>query len=373
MKLLFWIACISCSVHGMIEHVNDPPSITSGGPEAERQKLHETYYGPWPIKWPGASDGMLKFYSEREEWIMRNSEPESQKRFEFWLDFVQMQIHPTFTNKGYELFDLPEDLHAKLKKYFATNYLEQEAAKEGDAGGGYEIMNGSRKLVNLPPDLKSEVARTLQGTHEAWAGNISLEFHGLYGIRVYEKGSALKHHVDQAETHIISAILHIAHDYDNQTDSWPIEVVGHDGLNHKVEMAEGQMVLYESSKCYHGRPGTFQGKYYASAFLHFKPHVWNYNAFHRVAALPPHWRYTYERWKHEIRPTLFPVRKPTRGVHIVFKLQNSLQEAVALYWENLDGKLERLGVIQPGEEKTERSWLMQAFVAKDLLGRTLKR
>merc|ERR1712216_29480 len=138
--------------------------------------------------------------------------------------------------------------------------------------------------------------------------NVPLEYTSLYGIRTYENGSTLAMHVDRASTHVISAIIHIARDYgiaDDSEGTWPIQIVDLWGVHRKVELKPGQMLLYESSKCTHGRPEPFRGKYYASAFIHFKPvQEWPYGNNHRVGAVPEHFNWDYDSWKAEILPNL---------------------------------------------------------------------
>ena len=42
-------------------------------------------------------------------------------------------------------------------------------------------------------------------------------------------GSSLGFHTDRVDSHIISGILHVAHQYDDDSVTWPIEIEGHDG------------------------------------------------------------------------------------------------------------------------------------------------
>ena len=39
-------------------------------------------------------------------------------------------------------------------------------------------------------------------------------------------------------------------------------------------MEPGEMVLYESARCQHGRPEPFRGEFFANAFTHFRPAEW---------------------------------------------------------------------------------------------------
>lgn len=100
-------------------------------------------------------------------------------------------------------------------------------------------------------------------------------------------------HNDKPFTHVISTIVHIAHEYDNDNVTWPLEIEDHDGNLHSVEMEAGDMVYYESAKCLHGRMTEFLGKYYGSIFVHYQPvdlDVWNYKVEDVINAVPPHWR-----------------------------------------------------------------------------------
>ena len=61
---------------------------------------------------------------------------------------------------------------------------------------------------------------------------------------------------------------------------WPLEIKSHDGQFHYVNMKPGDMLLYESARCLHGRPQPFEGDSYANIFLHFKPTApgaWDYD------------------------------------------------------------------------------------------------
>lgn len=87
----------------------------------------------------------------------------------------------------------------------------------------------------------------------------------------------------QTETHVISAIIHIAHD---TSAPWPIQIEDHNGELISVALEEGQMMFYESAKCLHGRMQQMKGKYYGSLFVHYQPvdtSIWNYSTEVRVA------------------------------------------------------------------------------------------
>jgi hypothetical protein len=43
------------------------------------------------------------------------------------------------------------------------------------------------------------------------------------------------------QTHVISSIVHIAHEYDDDNRPWPIEIEDHDGVLHAVNLEPGQV------------------------------------------------------------------------------------------------------------------------------------
>ena len=101
---------------------------------------------------------------------------------------------------------------------------------------------------------------------------------------------ALWMHVDKVQTHIISMILHI--DSSDDAEPWPIFIEDFQGRTHEVILTPGDILFYESSKCFHGRPRRLNGSWYSSIFVHYYPkHGW-YEQNHELEAhysVPPHW------------------------------------------------------------------------------------
>jgi hypothetical protein len=48
-------------------------------------------------------------------------------------------------------------------------------------------------------------------------------------------------HYDKVHTHVISSIVHIAHEYDNDDEPWPIQIEDHDGVLHDYNLEAGQV------------------------------------------------------------------------------------------------------------------------------------
>lgn len=117
-----------------------------------------------------------------------------------------------------------------------------------------------------------QILVALKPYHEAWAG-VPLKGAMAYGLRVYRNDSNLHMHVDKSNTHIISCILHVDHDQDPESEPWPIVIEDFQGNTNEVFLESGDLLFYESSKCLHGRPKRFKGKWYSSLFVHYYPAV----------------------------------------------------------------------------------------------------
>ena len=96
-------------------------------------------------------------------------------------------------------------------------------------------------------------------------------------------------HVDKLKTHVISCILHVDHSEDSEP--WPILIEDFAGNSNEVTLESGDMLFYESSKCIHGRPTPFNGSWYSSLFVHYRPVDWNHHSIDLEShyAVPPHW------------------------------------------------------------------------------------
>jgi prolyl 4-hydroxylase len=81
-------------------------------------------------------------------------------------------------------------------------------------------------------------------------------------------GSVLNSHVDRVSTHAVSVIINVDQDVD---EAWPLEIYSHDGSAHNVTIQQGDMLLYESASCIHGRPTPLNGRAFVNVFCHTRP------------------------------------------------------------------------------------------------------
>jgi len=117
------------------------------------------------------------------------------------------------------------------------------------------------------PSIRATIHKELQPLHEEFCG-VSIEPSFIYGIRSYTKGATLINHVDRVETHHISSIIIVDKDlrcgcqHKEFADDWPLDIQDHDGNWHKVYAEVGDIILYESAICEHGRQEPFGGEYF---------------------------------------------------------------------------------------------------------------
>eukprot|EP01038_Epipyxis_sp_PR26KG_P011470 gene11470-15363_t len=264
-------------------------SIESRPTEEERVRQWYAKGNTWPPQWQSEAESYNAAMRAREEEIMRI--PGSNERWENWVQHTQALMVPKFTELGFEVIQIPDDIFAKLKKTVDDRLSDWDNIRlENQIDVVYTPLPS--KFIDIGP-LSSEVMEKVRPLHEQWAGGIELAGTSAYGIRMYQNGSTLAFHHDRTSTHVISSIIHIAHEYYDENDPWPIEIIDHNGNMHAVNLEPGQMLFYESAKCVHGRRKRFNGKYYASIFVHYKPvdrSIWSYTVEDVIANVPPFWQ-----------------------------------------------------------------------------------
>jgi hypothetical protein len=192
-------------------------------------------------------------------------------------------LAPNYTEYGFGLARCPDELIAALRKGVHDGI---ETASEEEKTE--EIVSPKRPWFIQRQDLVNRVLHELQPYAEQWSG-MKLNPWGAYGFRLYRNESTLFMHIDRMQTHIISFILHI--DSSDDAEPWPIFIEDFNGNTHEVILTPGDMLFYESSKCFHGRPRKLNGSWYSSIFVHYTPHEWA-NVDHELEAdyaVPPVW------------------------------------------------------------------------------------
>ena len=115
--------------------------------------------------------------------------------------------------------------------------------------------------------IKEIIQEELQPIHEEFIEHKArLKPKWIYGIRSYKNGAILENHTDTIETHHISSIIIV----DKKVDKdWPLDIQDHAGNWHKIYAEPGDMILYESAICLHGRTEPFEGEYFRNFYTHY--------------------------------------------------------------------------------------------------------
>lgn len=176
------------------------------------------------------------------------------------------ELLPNFTSSGFK----KERLDPKLFKKILNYYKDNEHRAEIEIVEGFiqksQDNEPASSLVNLDDYLKTEIHKNLKPILERWS-NIALEPTFVYGIRVYGKDAILKEHRDREQTHVVSAIINIDQEVDND---WPLFIEDHHYRKHKIILSPGEVFFYEGARLKHGRPLPLEGQKYANIFCHFK-------------------------------------------------------------------------------------------------------
>jgi len=190
---------------------------------------------------------------------------------------------PNFTEFGYGLTSAPEALLQQLQEVLYAG-MEQGTMRAEEPS---DSIKGDPNFIDVSANLLDRSIQMLKPIMEAWSGT-KLIGNNAYGLRVYLNESSLNMHIDKVETHVISAIMHVGHD--DKGDPWPLVIEDFQGNTVEVNLEAGDILLYESSKCYHGRPRPFNGEWYTSLFLHWYPVDWDPDITMKTHyRVPPTW------------------------------------------------------------------------------------
>jgi len=243
---------------------------------------------PWKPTFQEEHPSYRSAMEQREREIMELQGQD--ERWTNWVDFTQQRMLPTFTELGFEVVQIPPHVFERLSREVGAAVAQLSTLCEEQ-----DIKNSiygpfSPKFSDLG-STAAWVSAELKTLHEEWAG-VELEITGAYGVRLYGENASMAMHNDKIGSHVISSIVHIAHEYFDDNHPWPIEIEDHSGNLHAVNLEPGQMLFYESAKCLHGRRSLLRGRYYGSVFVHYRPvdrGIWTYAPEDVTKNVPSHW------------------------------------------------------------------------------------
>ena len=129
----------------------------------------------------------------------------------------QYRIFPHYTRKGYRTARLPPALRERLtrtwtqkrhqaqREDYDTRYITGSHSKDSDKPAAHLLS-----IHEHDPELMRDIEAFIKEELAKWTGMHNLRHTATYGIREYSDGAVLHTHVDQYNTHILSAIVHVA-------------------------------------------------------------------------------------------------------------------------------------------------------------------
>ncbi|KAL9182265.1 LOW QUALITY PROTEIN: hypothetical protein ACHAXT_012917 [Thalassiosira profunda] len=196
-------------------------------------------------------------------------------------------IAPNFTEYGWGLTRAPQDLVDALASELQRGLAAEDTPEEQFEHPVDDEYPAEKPLMVNIGALANRAMEEMLPIHEAWSG-VALKPNNAYGLRVYRNQSNLQMHVDESSTHVISSF----YTHDPEGDPWPLVIEDLHGNTHEVLLETGDMLLYESSKCFHGRPKRYNGRWYSSLFTHYYPvEYWDEEKVNLDAHywVPPDW------------------------------------------------------------------------------------
>tara|TARA_Y100001973_G_C5198344_1_gene335845 strand:+ start:1141 stop:2997 length:1857 start_codon:yes stop_codon:yes gene_type:complete len=193
---------------------------------------------------------------------------------------------PIFSKVPFLKKDIPSDIMSLMtEKYKEMKFDEREDHWEqhkdwGHVTGGISIKGEKKPVVqkaHLDHKLHDKIYEVVTPMVEEWSG-IKLERAFAYGVRSYPKNSILHLHRDKADTHILSCIIFV--DMESE-ENWALDFYDHDYKHHEIFFEHGEMLFYESL-CVHGRSKPFPGKYYRNMYFHWKPVHWMPSEYYQM-------------------------------------------------------------------------------------------
>jgi prolyl 4-hydroxylase len=238
--------------------------------------------------WDGAGDEKLALQPkvtqeeqvEKKSYIIKSSEKLTKPSVEEKIIIPETYTHkdqiPKFTELGFALKKCPEETWKIISDSYEI--LKEKTVNEEFAGKDEMIKGGESEIMSFDhlPALKNLIHQQLLPIHKEWIGGQNIDPSFIYGIRSYKRGATLTKHVDRVETHHISSIIIVDKDLTcgcqnrKYGDDWPLDIQGHDGEWYKVYAEPGDIILYESAICEHGREEPFQGTFFRNFYVHYK-------------------------------------------------------------------------------------------------------
>lgn len=193
-----------------------------------------------------------------------------------------------FSYIGFQTDQLPQYLIDELTEFWDDQYYSSLSSPAEEHWHGLENTytnhwQSPTYMLSLEKDsyLRAALSHTVEQKLYEWIAtfpqqqqeeeDMELVLTSFYSVRIYKEHSIVAPHVDRLPF-VLSAMIQVAQENDDDDDDWPLELYGHDGKAYNISLRKpGDMILYEGHSIIHGRPFPFQGKHSANIVLHFEP------------------------------------------------------------------------------------------------------
>lgn len=164
------------------------------------------------------------------------------------------------TEKGFQVVDVPPAVYSILTEFYDRSKLQEEnyPGKEN-----YSTQKSYLQDINQYPDKVAFIKEAMLEIHQEWCGR-NLKPAVVYGVRSYSDNTIFNAHFDRQDTHHIASSITLGKDA-----PWNLNIQDHDKQWWAVDVEPGQMIMFESGCCMHGRLDKYQGTYFDNLYTHF--------------------------------------------------------------------------------------------------------
>lgn len=207
-----------------------------------------------------------------EKYILTKWFKETEINFDMPNIVKENDYLPVFHPIGFEKLRLPLRMLDALRDWVKGQSGDWVEEKVNRVGVEANMRSEHLDIHTAPKELVSDIEQELKTILTKWIEYKTELVHvATYGVRNYLRGSSLGNHYDKPQSHIVSAIVHLG---DTSDKPWELYIEDHTFRPHGITMEYGDIVVYESATCLHGRPTPFEGDSFQNMYVHFKPVRW---------------------------------------------------------------------------------------------------
>ena len=164
------------------------------------------------------------------------------------------------TEKGFQILDVPPAVYSILMEFYDRSKFQEENYPGKEA---YSKQVSYLQDINQYKDKVDFIKSAMLEIHEDWCGR-TLSPAVVYGVRSYSNNTIFKAHFDRQDTHHVASSITLGKDA-----PWNLNIQDHNNQWWGVDVEPGQMIMFESGCCIHGRLDKYQGTYFDNLYTHF--------------------------------------------------------------------------------------------------------